>query len=207
MKDWAFATKEKLSGSEYMPEQMFAGDEAVLIVSSGPDRKGDPILGMVFASVMAAKTRVYLSTPYFIPSESLLMALRTAAMSGVDVRVIIPGIADTKLVLWATLSYVEQLLDAGVKVYRYQKGFIHAKVLLIDRMLASVGTANMDMRSFYSNFEQNAMLFDEHTIDRLSRDFEKDLRDSEELDLVSFRNRSRQQKAKEAIAHLLSPLL
>ncbi|MFX3632149.1 MAG: cardiolipin synthase [Candidatus Pristimantibacillus sp.] len=207
MKDWAFAAKEQLSGPRYMPDQRFAGEEAVLIVSSGPDRKGEPILGMVFTSVMAAKSRVYLSTPYFIPSESLLMALRSAAMSGVDVRVIIPGIADTKLVLWATLSYIEPLLEAGVKVYRYQKGFIHAKVMLIDRMLASVGTANMDMRSFYSNFEQNAMLFDEHTIDRLSRDFEQDLRDSVELDLVTFRSRSRQQKAKEAFAHLLSPLL
>ncbi|MUT67640.1 cardiolipin synthase [Paenibacillus sp. NEAU-GSW1] len=208
LKDWAFTAGERLPCRRYMPEHRKAmRQEAVLIVSSGPDRNGAPILETMFAAATAAQSRIYMTTPYFIPDSSLLTALCVAARSGIDVRLIIPGVADTQLVLWATLSYVEPLLASGVKVYRYQKGFIHAKVMLIDHMLASVGTANMDMRSFHSNFEQNALLFDEQTIARLERDFEQDLRDSTELHLESFRSRSKRQKLAEAAAHLLSPLL
>ncbi|WP_052350596.1 cardiolipin synthase [Paenibacillus gorillae] len=208
MKDWAFATGKRLNPAGYMPAHAVqATGGAVLIVSSGPDRNGAPILETVFAAVTAARSRIYLTTPYFIPDASLLTALCIAAKSGIDVRVIIPGIADTQLVLWATLSYVEPLLQSGVKVYRYQKGFIHAKVLLVDQMVASVGTANMDMRSFHSNYEQNAMLFDEAVIARLDRDFAQDMLDSEQLELKSFRQRPRMEKVKEAAAQLLSPLL
>ncbi|MFF2091727.1 cardiolipin synthase [Paenibacillus sp. NPDC058174] len=208
LKDWAFAAGERLNPSGYMPPHAVSeAEEAVLIVSSGPDRSGAPILETVFAAVSAAQSRIYLTTPYFIPDASLLAALCTAAKSGVDVRIIIPGIADTQLVLWATLSYVEPLLQSGVKVYRYRKGFIHAKVLLVDQMVAAVGTANMDMRSFHSNYEQNAMLFDEAVIARLDRDFAQDLLDSEQLALESFRQRPRVEKLKEAAAQLLSPLL
>ncbi|WP_188888436.1 cardiolipin synthase [Paenibacillus radicis (ex Gao et al. 2016)] len=208
LKDWAFAAGERLSPSRYMPYHEQGGpQEAVLIVSSGPDRSGAPILETMFAAVSAAKSRIYLTTPYFIPDASLLAALCTAAKSGIDVRVIIPGVADTQLVLWATLSYIEPLLSSGVKVYRYQKGFIHAKVLLVDQMVASVGTANMDMRSFHSNYEQNAMLFDEAVIARLDRDFAQDLLDSEQITLESFQQRSKTEKLKEAISQLLSPFL
>ncbi|GLX66014.1 cardiolipin synthase [Paenibacillus glycanilyticus] len=210
MKDWELAAKERLPvNAGYMPEHDpdEALQEPVLIVSSGPDRSGEPILETAFASVTAATTSISISTPYFIPDESLLAALGSAAKSGVDVRLIIPGIADTQLVLWATLSFVERMLAAGVRVYRYQKGFIHAKVMIVDDLLAIVGTANMDMRSFHSNFEQNAVLFDHGTISRLKQDFEQDLLDSRELDLESFRQRQAKEKAAEAAARLLAPLL
>lgn len=207
MKDWAFSTHELLPNMPYMPAHQIEAKEAVVIISGGPDRTGDPILETAFAVVTAAESRIDIATPYFIPDEGLLMALRAAAMSGVVVRMIIPGIGDTQLVLWATLSYVERLLEAGVQVYRYQKGFIHSKVMLIDEMLATVGTANMDMRSFYSNFEQNAVLFDSNTIQQLRRNFEQDLLDSVQLELDSFRHRPMRQKAAEAAAQLLSPLL
>lgn len=210
MKDWELAAKELLPvHAGYMPEHDpdDAMQEPVLIVSSGPDRSGEPILEAAFAAVKAAKSSVYISTPYFIPDESLLAALGNAAKSGVDVRLIIPGIADTQLVLWATLSFIERMLEAGVRVYRYQKGFIHAKVLIVDGLLAIVGTANMDMRSFHSNFEQNAVLFNQQTIEQLRQDYEQDLLDSLELDLQSFSMRAKRQKAAEAAARLLSPLL
>lgn len=207
MNDWAFAAKEELDGKAYMPKHLCEGKERVLIVSSKPGRNNHQIIEVWFAAITSARTRIYITTPYFIPDSSLLMGLRTAALSGVDVRLIIPGIADSKLVLLATLAYIQEMLEAGVKVYRYEKGFVHAKVLIVDQMLATVGTANVDMRSLHSNFEINAVLFDEGTIKRLEADFMEDLRHSRELEPKSFMNRPKRQKAVEALLRMLSPLL
>jgi cardiolipin synthase len=207
LNDWAFASKEQLDVQRYMPVDTYSGKENVLIVPSEPGRNDQKILDVTFAAINAARSRICISTPYFIPDPSLVMALRTAAQSGVDVSVIIPGIADTKIVLLTTLSYVQDMLDAGVKVYRYQKGFIHAKVMIIDQMLASVGTANMDMRSFYSNFELNALLFDPDAIERLSIDFNEDLKQSRQVLAQQFTKRPWKQKAAESLLHMLSPLL
>ncbi|WP_274649414.1 cardiolipin synthase [Paenibacillus humicola] len=207
LKDWRFTAGERLEASKYMPVHGCAGRERVQIVASGPDTADDRTLEYVFAAVSAAKIRLYITTPYFIPDPSVLMGLRTAALSGVDVRIILPGVADTKIVLYASLSYVEEMLAAGVRIYRYRSGFIHAKVMIVDDLLASVGTANMDMRSFYSNFELNALLLSEPAIRRLEADFRQDLLNSDELDLHTFRKRSRRQKAYEAAARMLSPLL
>lgn len=207
MNDWAFAAKEELDSEVYMPHHNCEGDERVLIVPSKPGQHNHKIIEVMFAAITAASSRIFITTPYFIPDPSLVMALRTAALSGVDVRLIIPGIADSKLVLLATLSYIQDMLDAGVKVYRYEKGFVHAKVMIVDRMLATVGTANVDMRSLLSNFELNAVLFDEGTINRLEADFMEDIRNSRELERHSFLNRPRGQKAAESLLHMLSPLL
>jgi cardiolipin synthase len=133
------------------------------------------------------------------------MALKTAAVSGVDVRIILPSVPDTKIVRWASLSYLEEMLQSGVRVYEYN-GFIHAKVLIIDQMLASVGTANMDMRSFFSNFELNALLFDRVVIDRLQKDFGRDLEHSREIVLEEFVRRPKWQKMQEMLSRMLSPL-
>ncbi|WP_337098185.1 cardiolipin synthase [Paenibacillus sp. YIM B09110] len=208
LNDWAFASMEQLDVQRYMPAQdTHSGKENVLIVPSEPGRNDQKILDVTFAAINAARSRICISTPYFIPDPSLIMALRTAAQSGVDVTIIIPGIADTKIVLLTTLSYIQDMLDAGVKVYRYQKGFIHAKVMIIDQMLASVGTANMDMRSFYSNFELNALLFDTYAIKRLSIDFNEDLKQSRQVLAQQFTKRPWKQKAAESLLHMLSPLL
>lgn len=207
MNDWAFAAKEELDGTAYMTPHHCLGNERVLMVSSKPGQHAHKIDEVMFAAITAALTRIYITTPYFIPDSSLLMGLRTAALSGVDVRLIIPGIADSKLVLLATLSYMQEMLDAGVKVYRYEKGFIHSKVMIVDHMLATVGTANVDMRSLLSNFELNAVLFDEGTIKKLETDFMEDLKHSRELDKKTFMNRPNRQKAAEALLRMLSPLL
>ncbi|WP_139995982.1 cardiolipin synthase [Paenibacillus paridis] len=207
MNDWAFAAKEELGGKAYMPPHTCDGEERVLIVSSKPGKHDQKIAEVMFAAITGASSRIFITTPYFIPDASLLMGLRTAALSGVDVRLIIPGLGDSKLVLLATLSYVQDLLEAGAKVYRYQKGFVHAKVMIIDHMLASVGTANVDMRSLYCNFELNAVLFDERTINRLEADFMEDLQHSDQLELTAFRQRPNRQKWAESLLHMLSPLL
>jgi len=207
MQDWQFTAKERLTNPAYMPRHDCKGSEQVQIVSSGPDSGAEEILECVFSAIAVAKERIYIATPYFIPDGSLLMALRTAALSGVDVRIIVPEVADSRLVLAASLSYVAELLPSGVRVYRYMKGFIHAKVVLVDRLVASVGTANMDLRSFYSNFELNALLFDERPIERLERDFLDDFRHSRELKLSELQNRPRRVKIGQAVARMLSPLL
>ncbi|MBO7749011.1 cardiolipin synthase [Paenibacillus sp. MWE-103] len=207
IQDWWFTARKRLDKPAYMPAHACKGEEQVQIVASGPNNKDAAILECVFAALAVAKTRIYITTPYFIPDPSVLMALRTAALSGVDVRIIIPYVADTRLVLFATLSYVEELVSAGVRVYRYHGGFVHAKVLIVDRLLASVGTANMDMRSFFSNFEINALLFDEKAIERLEKDFMADLASCEEVNRSHFQRRPAWQKAGEMAARMLSPLL
>lgn len=207
MNDWAFAAKEQLDSGPYMPVHQCEGNERVLIVSSKPGHNDRKIMEVMFAAITAAKSRIYITTPYFIPDPSLLMGLRTAALSGVDVKLIIPGVADSRLVLLATLSYIQDLLEAGVKVYRYEKGFVHAKVMIVDQMLGTVGTANVDMRSLHSNFELNAVLFDLGTIKRLEADFMNDLQNSREVELQQFMRRSWRQKTAESILHILSPML
>ncbi|MBW7457836.1 cardiolipin synthase [Paenibacillus sepulcri] len=207
MRDWWFTSRQRLADSAYLPEHNCKGTEQVQIVSSGPDSSEDAILECVFAAVSVAKTRIYITTPYFIPDHSVLMGLRTAALSGVDVRIIIPGVSDSKLVLFASLSYVSEMLAAGVRIYRYKKGFIHAKVLIVDDFMASVGSANMDMRSFFSNFELNGLLFDEKIIKRLESDYMTDMKDSEEIHLSNFQQRSMWRKGSEVVARMLSPLL
>ncbi|RAV20251.1 cardiolipin synthase [Paenibacillus contaminans] len=204
--DWSFVTGKNLSDPRFYPEHDCDSQELVQIVTSGPDEHWDSILEVYFASISTAKNRVYIATPYFIPDPSIMMALKTAAISGVDVRIILPGVPDTRIVHLASLSYLEELMQAGVRFYQYQRGFIHAKVLIADHTLATVGTANLDMRSFYSNFELNAVMFNKSVINRLERDFVQDLKDSKELTLANFEKRSRLQRGKEVVARLLSPL-
>ncbi|MCM3749130.1 cardiolipin synthase [Paenibacillus pasadenensis] len=207
MRDWWFTAREKLQKPEYLPKHECKGNEQVQIVASGPDTSSDTILEGVFSAISAAKEKVYIATPYFIPDPSVLMSLRTAALSGVDVRIILPHHSDSRLVLFSSLSYVQDMLEAGVRIFRYRKGFIHAKVMIVDRLMASVGTANMDMRSFFSNFEINAHLYSAKAIQRLEEDFQADLDECYELSLHEFEKRPVRQKAAEVIAHMLSPLL
>ncbi|WP_240941927.1 cardiolipin synthase [Paenibacillus sp. HB172176] len=184
-----------------------AGEERMLVVPGTPGVNHQRIVEVLYSAMTAAKKRIYASTPYFIPDPAISASLVSAARSGVDVRLIIPGVSDSKLVLLASLSYVQEMLEAGVRIYRYQKGFIHAKVLLIDHMLASVGSANLDMRSLYSNYELLVLLFDKKPMNRLERDFMNDLRHSKEIDLEGFKSRSSGRRRAEAIMHMLSPLL
>jgi cardiolipin synthase len=128
-------------------------------------------------------------------------------LSGVDVRIIIPAKPDNKLVYAASLSYLENLQDAGVKFYRYTAGFMHAKIMIIDDLLATTGSANLDMRSFYSNFELTAVLLNPDTIALLAVAFEKDLKHSEFIDPEKFRMRGWNVKLIQGLCQLLSPLL
>ena len=207
LRDWEMATRRHLDDPEFFPPHSCDGSEVVQIVAGGPDRRDSAIHDTLYALITSARERVWITTPYFIPDSSMVMALKHAAMSGLDVRVIVPLVSDTRLVQAATLSYVDQLLSYGVRFWQYERGFVHAKVVIIDRVMASVGTANMDIRSFFNNFELNAYLFDRARIDDLERDFLQDLKDSREIELSAFRKRPRTVKAGQALARMLSPLL
>lgn len=207
LEDWLLASGQDLGDPALFPSGEGPGGEQVQVLTSGPNLPRNTIQEMCFNSIAVAKRRIWIASPYFIPDPSVYSALKTAALSGVEVIVIMPYHSDSRLVKLASLSYVEDLLQAGVNFVQYTKGFIHAKVMLIDGLLASVGTANMDMRSFFYNFELTALLFDPDTIARLERDFKQDLADSVPILPEDFARRPRGQKGLELLARLLSPLL
>jgi cardiolipin synthase len=157
--------------------------------------------------IFSAKKSIYIQTPYFIPDESVLSALKTAALSGVDVRLMLPSKPDHKMVYWASFSYLEELLALGMKCYLYEKGFLHAKMIVVDGKLGSVGTANVDIRSFKLNYEVNAVLYDSATVQELVEIFEEDMRFSRILTYQMYKDRPRLHKIRESCTRLLSPIL
>lgn len=208
--DWAFVKGEShhlLQEDVYFPAHNVRGMQFVQIAASGPDSEWEAIMQAYFAAVSSATRSVHITSPYFIPDDSILMAIKTAALSGIDVKLILPARPDHKIVYWATMSYLEELLEAGVKVYLYEKGFIHAKILIVDGVVASLGTANMDIRSFYYNFEVNALIYDENIVRRLEQDFQADIKESRRMTLGDVYSKPFRQKLKESSARLFSPLL
>ncbi|WP_019377184.1 cardiolipin synthase [Virgibacillus halodenitrificans] len=207
--DWNQASKHHDIAYEkhLFPSLPEAGNVGAQIVSSGPDTEWQQIKNGYVKMVNSAKKYIYLQTPYFIPDESLLDALKIAAMSGVDVRVMIPDKPDHMFVYWATLSHAGELLKAGAKIYVYENGFIHAKTLVVDDTTASVGTANIDPRSFKLNFEVNAFLYDEKTAEQLRDAFEKDIPLAREITWEEYKKRPKIIQLKESVSRLISPVL
>ncbi|MCM2466245.1 cardiolipin synthase [Methanoculleus sp. CWC-02] len=205
--DWNFTTNEYLRADPvYFPEQDGGGTTAVQIVSGGPDTRRSPIKEGYIKLINAARESVYLQTPYFIPDDSISDALRLAALSGVDVRLMIPCKPDHPFVYWATLSFAADLLDSGVRVYTYDNGFIHAKTIVVDGKAGSVGSANWDVRSFRLNFEANAFFYDAAVGAEVKKRFLQDLALSTEITQEWYRERSRRIRIKESISRLFSPL-
>lgn len=206
--DWSQASQQDLSFQDgYYPTPEQQGDLGIQIVSSGPDSEWEQIKNGYIKMILTAKKYVYIQTPYFIPDDSLLDALRMAALSGIDVRIMIPNKPDHPFVYWATYSYIGELLKAGGKVYIYQNGFLHAKTIVVDDQIASVGTANIDMRSFRLNFEVNAFLYHARTVRQLASIIHKDTLQSTVLTYEGYLERSFSVRFKESISRLLSPIL
>ena len=205
--DWYYNTKEVLLNMNYFPRLNNFGNSMIQVVASGPDSDWEAIHYAYFLAICQAKKSIYIETPYFIPDESILRALKSAALSGVDVRIIFPKIADHKIVNIASYSYFDDILKSGGRVYLYEKGFIHSKVIIIDNSIASTGSANMDLRSFMLNFEINAFIYDRKVIDLMKEDFFEDMKNSKEINKDEFKNRSIVQKSKESVARLFSPIL
>ena len=209
LQDWHFITQEylDLESHKLFPPTTTQTKHLVQITASGPDSQWEAIMQVYYYTIATAQKSVYITSPYFIPNESILTALKTAALSGVDVKLILPAKPDHKIVYWAAMSYLGQLLASGVKIYFYQKGFIHAKTLTVDSLVSSIGSANMDQRSFSLNFEVNAFIYEKEIAQQLEKDFQEDLRSSQQLTLQDFRQRSLGHHLLESIARLFSPLL
>lgn len=204
--DYRFATSVKPKG-EFFKEHEITKLKRMQLVTSGPDSMYENIKNVYLKMISTAKTRLWIQSPYFIPDESILEAMRIAALSGVDVRIMIPNKPDHMFVYSATLSYVGQLLEDGVKVYQYENGFLHSKQIIKDDDICTVGTANFDIRSFTLNFEANLIFYDTDTNVLLSEQFIKDMSKSKEITLNDYRQRSRVLRIRESISRLLSPIL
>jgi cardiolipin synthase len=206
--DWNYATREGLTlAPSYFSSFSHLGSAAIQVVSGGPDTTWNPPREQYVKMVSSAKRTCYLQTPYFIPDVSVMTALRIAALSGVDVRIMIPAKADLPFVHWASLSNVGELLDAGVRVFSYDEGFLHAKTVTIDDAVTSIGTANWDLRSFKWNFETNAVIYDQPFAEAYRKIFESDMGRSTEMTRASYAQRSRMTRFKESSCRLFSGAL
>ncbi|MCI4350349.1 MAG: cardiolipin synthase [Thermoplasmata archaeon] len=203
--DWNYATGEGLGlGPAYFWPSTPVGTASIQVVSGGPDTTNNPPREQYVKMVNSAKRTFYLQTPYFIPDPSVLTALRLAALSGVDVRIMIPTRGDHPFVHWASLSYVGELLSAGVRGFSYDAGFLHAKTATVDDFATSIGSANWDLRSFKWNFETNAVIYDAKLSEAYRRIFEDDMTRCTEITMESYAHRSRLTQFRESISRLFS---
>ena len=210
--DWLTLTDRRLADARYFPQaDTTKGSSIVQIATSGADSENQTIYEAYFYAMAQARETIYMETPYFVPDEAMLTALKTASLSGVDIKIIFPSIADHFMVYYASLSYLEQIMEAGAEIYFYDKqpgpSFIHSKVMLVDHEIASVGTANMDIRSFMINSEINAFLYDNKTVNQLYQMFEQDLADSRRLTSADLQQKGLGQRIVESFCRLFSPLL
>ena len=193
---------------KYFPKKIGdKGNAAIQIASSGPDEDWEQIKYGYLKMISSAKESIYIQSPYFIPDQAFLDSIKIAALGGVDVNIMVPNKRDHPFVYWATLKNVASLLEAGVNVYHYDNGFLHSKTLVIDDEVASVGTANMDNRSFTLNFEVNAFIYDEGVARSLKQAFINDMKLSNKLTSEEYAKRNLLVKFKEGISQLLSPIL
>lgn len=209
--DWNFCSTEEIQyETRYFPEYIQSNNlenDVVQIAASGPDSEQPVIFYSLLEAISSAKKKIYITSPYFIPGESLMDALIIAIQSELDVKIIIPGISDSKMVNAAASAYYTELLTYGAKIYKYNKGFVHAKTMVIDDDLAIIGSANMDYRSFDLNFEVNAMIYSKDVAQQLTDAFDYDLSVSEQIISKSWIARPRHIHLWEKIVRLLSPFL
>ena len=210
LKDWEICAGEKLSPDSDEFANLPQTEEEpmpflpIQIVESGSDSPWHSIQQMYFSMIVEARERIWITTPYLVPDDAIFYALQTAALSGVDVRILIPAKRDHFLVHWAGRSNIEELLRAGVRVWRYSKGFVHAKTMVMDSSIASVGTANLDNRSLEINFEVQAFIYSEQTSNQLAREFLNDIEDADECLLHTWEKRSIWVRIPESLGRLWS---
>ncbi len=207
--DWCHASGEHIiQYSKYVSEKDDAiGDVGIQIITSGPDHNEEYIRNSYIKLINNAKRNVYLETPYLVPDEPILEALKISALSGVDVRIILPGKPDHFFMPWVASSYIGELLEAGVKIYHYNTGFIHSKTIVVDSLATSIGTANLDIRSFKLNFEVNALIYDDRIAKEYEKEVMKDIENSTEVTLDVYNNRSLSLRMKESLVRLVAPIL
>ena len=208
--DWYFVTREMITDRKYYPEidKSINNNCIAQVVASNPISPWPDIMQGYVRILLEAKRYVYMESPYFLPTETVMFALRTAAQTGVDVRLIVPRRGDSRLVGWASRSYVLEAMEIGVKVYFYKAGFNHSKLLVSDDSLCTCGSTNIDFRSFDNNFEANIFFYDKAMAARVKRIFIEDQRNSVLIDETSkYVHHSVLLRLWESVVRLLSPLL
>ncbi|MEB4590479.1 cardiolipin synthase [Candidatus Thiothrix sp. Deng01] len=206
--DWYHATNENLVSEAYFPVIAETGDICAQFLASGPaDERWQAIHTLLFAAMNLASGRIWIETPYFVPDRPILLALQTAALRGVDVRLLLPGRSDHPLVLYAGRSFVDELLLAGVRVFEMHRVMPHAKAVMIDGDFATLGSANMDQRSFRLNFEGNVFFYGSEIAGKLEQDFLALCQNAQEVTVQQRKYLPKNRRLAENIARLLSPLL
>lgn len=208
--DWNFSSEQNLGfDDELFPDdsEKKYGNALVDITASGPDSSYPNILYALLTGIMLSQKEILITTPYFVPNISFLDSLKIAALSGKKIKLLVPKTYDSKIIELTTQSFFGALLDAGVEIFQYQKGFIHAKTIVYDREVSVIGTANLDNRSFDLNFEVNATVYDTDFSQKLAQEFEKDLQDSEKIDPKTWKNRPFHRKLLGKILNLFAPLM
>ncbi|ACN13727.1 Cls [Desulforapulum autotrophicum HRM2] len=205
---WFNTTREELTMESDTAFDTMEGEPVhVQITTSGPDSAWESIQQLYFLLISSAEHSIYIHTPYFIPDASIVMALQTAALGGIDVRIILTGLLDKRLPYWAALTFIGDLLTAGVRFFYYTRGFMHAKTIVVDDKCCSVGTANMDIRSFQLNYEINALMYDEILAGKIVAMFHQDLEFCREFTRADYDKISRPSQLRNSLARLFAPLL
>ena len=205
--DWLFCTGKDLFKKEYFPDIEVKKLNPIQIISSGPDSNWDTIMQGYFAMISLAEEYIHITTPYLVLNESLLTAIKVSALSGVEVKIIVPGTPDHNLVYWASRSYYKELLQSGVRLFEYQKGFVHSKIISVDGVATSIGSANMDIRSFIHNFEVNAFIYGNELTEKMNQVFLEDLENSRELTMEDIAKKKVLERMRDSTARLFSPIL
>lgn len=206
--DWSFASgKDDVLSAQYFLEQPAVGTSIAQTISSGPDSDFSSIHQLYFSIINRAKKYVYIINPYIVPGEALMEALQVAALGGVDVRLLLSANSDSLLIKWTVRSYFEDFLEAGVKIYLYPDGFLHSKVIVSDDELTTIGTANLDIRSFEQNYEVNILIYEKEITQKLKQDFLKDCAISNQISYQEHLKRPQTDRLKEGLAKVFSPVL
>jgi cardiolipin synthase len=211
MVDWYNALRENLFFAKYFPSEPNQPAEdtvPVQILTSGPDSQWAAIRQLYGFMIVSAQRHVYLQSPFFLPDATLAEALTAAALSGIDVKVMVSARpSGNRLPDWAGNTFIEEIVTSGVRVFLYQKGYLHAKTISIDSEICSIGSANIDIRSFSINYELNAVFYSEQIARQLEADFERDLTYCTEFDPEAYRQRGTASRFRDSLARLLSPML
>ncbi|GAA4271962.1 cardiolipin synthase [Aquimarina gracilis] len=208
IKDYYFASnKELLLKDEYLPDIEKQGDIPVQIVAGGPDADHPSIMQQYIAMINLAEDYIYISNPYFIPNSAMLEALRISALSGVNIKLLVPKKSDSWLAKHSMLSFFEELLFLGIEIYQQKDDFLHSKVIVMDGKMASVGSGNFDHRSFEHNFETNALIYNNKIAEGICKNFIEDCEKGTALDYETYKKRSLRRKLSEGVARFFSPLL
>lgn len=207
--DWQFSSEQSLVyHSRFFPKiENNKPGKLVQIISGGPDLLRETVMTAYFKAIVDAETECFITMPYVIPNQGIITALKQAALSGIDVRLLVPKKSDSWLLNSASNTYYYDLLASGVKIYRYTKGFVHAKTIIIDNNLSIVGSANMDYRSFDYNFEVNTIIYDQEFNTIIKSQLYEDLENSEQIYFQEWVKRPLRKRLQESVIRLLSPIL